>query len=401
MKYYIYLLCFLCATVIQTFAQTHNPNFVDLPNGRVNTVEVDNNYVYIGGAFTQCGATPRNNIARYDRFTGALDMIWNPNSSHDVFDIEAVNGNVYIGGFFTTVGGQARNYIAKLSATGTGTADATWNPNANSLVTDIEVSETDVFVAGDFTTIGGQARNKVAKLSPIGTGAADPVWNPNASTFVFTIELHGSDVYAGGMFTTIGGQARNYIAKLSATGTGAADATWDPNSDNFVNCIDVLGSDVYVGGSFTTIGGQARNYIAKLSATGTGAADATWNPNTTGTFVTSISATDEGIFVGGQFTDIGGQTRSNAAKLFANGTGIADPGWSVPFNGSITGNSAITYRNGIVFIGGEFTSPTDHFFVSGTYFIPTLGEWGMIFFAMSIIGVGVYFSKKQRYSEAV
>lgn len=394
MRYLTIVLCLLCSYSLNSFAQAHNPNFVDLPNGVVYATVVDANYVYLGGGFTQCGAISRQSLVRYDRFTGALDLTWNPAPGGLVYDIKVMNNNVYVSGLFSFIGGQFRSNIAKLSDTGTGTADPTWNPSVNSLVRAIEVSGNDVFIGGFFTSVGGQARNYVAKLSATGTGDVDPTWNPNADNSVVTLELQGNELFIGGFFTSVDGQARNGIAKLSTTGVGNADATWNPDAGfGSVFTIAALGNDVYVGGSFSSIGGQSRNRIAKLSAIGAGAADPLWDPNANA-IVTAITATDEGIFIGGTFTNIGGQPRNRIAKLSATGTGAADPAWSVPLNAPIE-DEAIAYGYGVLYAGGSFTNPTSRFFVTGTLSVPTLSEWGMIFFAVSIVGVGVYFSKRQ------
>ena len=118
MKYLVTVavMCFLQA--LDLFAQTHNPNFVDLPNARVLVAKFDDNYLYIGGDFTQCGAVPRHFLARYDRYTGALDMTWDPNPDGGINSIELANGSVYIAGIFNSIGGQTRHNLAKLSVTG-------------------------------------------------------------------------------------------------------------------------------------------------------------------------------------------------------------------------------------------------------------------------------------------
>ena len=66
----------------------------------------------------------------------------------------------------------------------------------------------------------------------------------------------------GGLFTAIGGQTRNEIACLD-TGTALANA-WDPNADGAVNVLAINGTNLYVGGNFTTIGGAARPYFAQF-----------------------------------------------------------------------------------------------------------------------------------------
>ena len=79
-----------------------------------------------------------------------------------------------------------------------------------------------------------------------------------------------------------------YLAALDAT-TGAAIA-WNPTT---VSALAVSGDTVYVGGGFTQIGGQARNNIAALDA-GTGAATA-WNPSADST-VSALAVAGDTVY---------------------------------------------------------------------------------------------------------
>ena len=399
MKYLVCTLCTVYCFVSTCFAQTHNPNFTDLPNDRVYCVAVDEDYVYIGGQFTECGAVPRQFLARYLRSTGGLDMTWNPNPNSPILDIKSAGGYVYIGGFFSFVGGQARNNIARLSATGVGNADPVWNPNADSWVYTIEVSGDNIYIGGTFTVVGGVIRNRLAKLSATGVGAVDLLWDPNANNTVNDIKLVNSDLFVGGLFGFIGGQMRNKLAKVSAIGNGDVDVTWDPNfAGGYVSVIESDGNSLFIGGSFTQVGGEFRTHIAKLTITGPCIADPVWNPNPDGV-IRTLSVNGDDVYAGGTFANIGGQARSKLAKISASGTGAADPTWSVPIS-PIAQISSLVFSYGVLYAGGEFTSPTTYFFVTGTYSVPTLGEWGMIFFAVSIIGVGIFFSKQQLRSTA-
>ena len=148
----------------------------------------------------------------------------------------------------------------------------------------------------------------------------------------------------------IGGQNRNRIAKLSSTGTGAADPSWNPSANGTaVNALAVSGGDVYVGGDFTQIGGQSRNNIAKLSTTGTGAADASWSPDASGG-VHALAVSGGDVYAGGYFSSIGGQSRNRIAKLSSTGTGAADPSWNPGAAGSVR---ALAVSGGDVYAGGD------------------------------------------------
>jgi hypothetical protein len=334
--------------------------------------------IYAGGAFTTIGGQSRNYIAALDASTG-LATEWNPSANSIVWALavasptSGVDGStVYVGGEFTGIGGQARNHVAALDA-GNGLATE-WNPSANSVVLALAVapptsgvSDRTIYAGGKFTGIGGQSRNCIAALDA-SSGLAT-AWNPNANSAVYVLAAapplsgtSGSMVYAGGPFTSISGQTRNNIAALD-TRTGRA-TDWDPNvnKDGRVLTLAISpptfggsGSTIYVGGDFTSIGGQFRNNIAALDAS-TGLATA-WNPNVDSqvyalAVAPPISGVAPGstIYAGGRFTSVGGQPHSNLVALDA-GTG-APTTWTPLADGIV---DALTVSGNTIYAGGTFT----------------------------------------------
>ncbi|PSB08496.1 hypothetical protein C7B69_22780, partial [filamentous cyanobacterium Phorm 46] len=247
------------------------------------TIVADNKAILVSGTPT----STQIDVLANDSGTGRLNVqsiVTAPTNG-----IAIINDWIYVGGNFTNIGGLARNNIARLNSDGT--VDNTFNPNPDFAVWAIAIdSSGNPIVGGDFRTIGigGQPRNRIAKLNPT-TGAADATFNPDASGPVYEIAIDSSgNPIVGGFFTTIGGQTRNDIAKLDPT-TGVADATFNPDAQVREIAIDSSGN-LIVGGRFGIIGGQPRNNIAKLDPT-TGVADATFNPNATfATFNPILSA---------------------------------------------------------------------------------------------------------------
>jgi hypothetical protein len=314
--------------------------------------------------------TTHSGLARLRKSDRELDLTWNPNVSGNLGSlVQALvlsGSDLYVGGAFNQVGGQARNGLARVSTTGTGAVDPTWNPNAgaNTRINALVLSGNDLYVGGDFTSIGGQTRNSLAKVATSGSGAVDATWDPNVANtlggahkpLINTLALAGPSLYVGGTFTSIGGQARRDIAKLSAVGNGAADPAWDPNpvSNTFstftsVRALALAGQELYVGGEFTSIGGQARNNLARLS-TATGAADPNWAPSiNAGPSVFLFSGTD--VYLGGSFFTVNGQSRRGLAKL--SSTGTLDPNWNPNLDGSA---SALSTTGSELYVGGYFNS---------------------------------------------
>ncbi len=338
----------------------------------VKTLAVDGASVYVGGDFAFVNRVTRHGIAALDPdgVPTSFDPDagpGGPNTFNDVSAIAVRGNDIYLGGNFTTMAGQPRNRIAKVSAAGT--LDPTFNPNATGGsipgVDTIVVTSSDVYVGGDFSTIGGQPRIDLAKLNPT-TGLVDggrqsfdpdPLDGINPSR-VRTLQVSGDAVYVGGDFTSIGGRSRNKIAKISGT-TGDADVQFDAHVSGGSNVgpdvfdIVLARSTLFVGGDFSSIGGAARNNVATLNPP-TGAEVTGFNPNVTGgqrPEVFAIAVTDDEVFIGGSFTQVGGEAQGQIARLTKTGA-------LTPFNPKVRDLPgavlALATSNTTLYAGGLF-----------------------------------------------
>ena len=416
--------------------------------------------VYAGGSFTTIGGLTRNRLAKIaGGGTGVVDASWDPNAASSVYALAVnANGDVYVGGGFTTIGGATRYFIAKVAGSGTGALDPTWKSFAGGYVSSLALDAGgNVIATGGFTNAAtalgaGQPRNYIARfagsdgtldawnpsmggipnavaVAPNGTvyaggkfptvgtlprlsfagidatsgvataamdveqpaivnvmvrqpnggivaggdflklgaisrpyllrlqadGTLDPNWHPAANGQVIALAANAAgDIFAGGFFGSIDGVSRPYIAKLVGS-TGTVDATWNPNSNGSVNVLTVGGDgSVYVGGGgFSTIGGQPRSNLAKLSGSGTGAADASWNPAPNNTVYALAEDGTGNVFVGGSFTTIGGQTRNRLAKVAADGS--VDANWNPGANSTVYALT-LDAAHATVYAGGVFSS---------------------------------------------
>ncbi|MBN8888283.1 MAG: hypothetical protein J0I77_21400 [Rudaea sp.] len=307
-----------------------------------------------------------------------------------IFSIVPDNGgNVLIGGSFTSIGGQNRNNIARLFSSDAGNADAGWNPSANGTVNALSIDSSGrTYAAGAFSTIGGQAKPAVARLLVTGSGTADPTWpavagNIDGGAVRSLVANNDGNVYVGGFFSTIAGAERHSFTAIGSNGivrpaldtvtpggivkaivkqsnggmivggyfSGAdnfarsnvlrlqSDGSVDPNwlvSTDAPNSLGVeaiaIGSDnaIYLGGEFSKVNGQAKSGVVKL--TPSGALDPNWGAASDvggiayyGVEALALAA-DGSVYVGGDFSSVGGQPRSSLAKI--SNRGVVDPTWN-------------------------------------------------------------------------
>ncbi len=110
----------------------------------------------------------------------------------------------------------------------------------------------------------------------------------------------------------MGGVPRVNLAHVTAD--GRVVSTWDPHPTGEVLALGLRGPILYIGGDFTSIGGRARHHIAALSArTGRPLA---WNPDANGD-VGALAISGRLVYVGGAFTATGGSARAYIAAVGA------------------------------------------------------------------------------------
>lgn len=315
-------------------------------NGRVSAEVLQGNTLYIAGSFTQVGPA-----------TGGLVAI-DSTSGNTVSGFPEVVGSVlaiapdgaggwYIGGSFSSVGGVARSSLARVLSD---RSVSSWNPSVTGSVNAIGMNGNVVYIGGFFTSAGGQPRNHIAAIDAT-TGMATS-WNPNAQNTVEALLVQGNKIYAGGFFTSIGGQSRNRIAALDST-TGLATA-WNPNVSGVVNVavytLALKSAVLYIGGNFTSVGGQFRRNAAAVSPT-TGLTNS-WDPSANGIVFSLVPTAVEiySIYAGGAFDSIGGAPRSRIANLNTSGSATA---WNPNASATV---QTITLGPNRVYAGGSFTN---------------------------------------------
>ena len=320
---------------------------------------------FIGGDFNAVGGVPRSSLAHI-LADGSLSD-WAPTQdAHGIAALAVSGRTIYVAGDFSTIGGQSRRRIAALDAL---TGDATpWDPDPSGSIRSygaggpqvnaLIVRGDTVYAAGNFTMVGGKARNCLAALDAMTGLALD--WNPGANDIVNAFTLGTATLHVGGYFTQLGGQARSLVGAVDLT-TGSATA-WNPGvagpsdvyiSNPYVSALAVSGSTVYVGGRFSEVGGQLRSALAAIDAeTGTVGA---WNPNPVYhhsypyPYVWALAVQGDTVYVGGSFDAIGGQEHSYLAAVDA-ATGSATA-WNPRPDSQVW---SLGVRGNTVYAGGSF-----------------------------------------------
>jgi hypothetical protein len=331
-------------------------------NDVVQTIAVDGDgNVYVGGNFTFIGTVAANGIAKWNGSTwstlGSGMAYESPYVGDEGFvRALAVNGSIlYAGGRFTSAGGVAATNIAKWNG-------STWSAVGSGMdgnVFALAVNGTNLYAGGGFWTVGGVPVVGIAKWDGSTWAALGVGMLGGNGIVVNALAVSGNALYAGGSFDHAGGVLANGIAKWdgnswSAFGSGANDE---------VLALAVSGTDLYVCGGFNTMSGVAANGIAKWdgsswSALGSGVAGCLY-PNWSSVKAIAVSGTN--LYIGGDFTMVGGAAATNIAKWNGNA-------WSALGSGTDNNVYALAADDaGHLFVGGNFL-------VAGTNVSPLIAQ---------------------------
>ena len=161
-----------------------------------------------------------------------------------------------------------------------------------------------------------------ASTGPVSTTPASgtPELAPTGTTEqIRQIVQCGSTMYAVGKFTSISQGtgspiSRNNVFSFSANAPYTINS-WNPDVNGKVNTIALTSdcSSAFIGGQFTQVGGTSAKNLAKIS-TSTGAVDTSFGHNAQAQVETML-LTGGHLLTGGYFTSINGTARSYYASL--------------------------------------------------------------------------------------
>ena len=360
-------------------------------DGRVDAVARSADTIYLGGSFNTV-APFTGSAVLFDAASGERDTRLAKISGGQFTGVNAVvsdgAGGWFLAGEFEVADNTAIQSLVRIGPDGRADPDFSFafGPGFNSLTLLHALALSDdgvLYVGGEFLSVDGQPRPNIAAFD-IQTGTLTD-WTPALSNSgsVNAILPVGDTVYLGvgggllavdpvsAAFEVLDSGMNVQAMDLSDSGTimylGGSGLraynlatrqpvpSWTPAPNGLVRALKVSGSTVYVGGDFSTVGGQARPFLAALNA-GTGAASG-WNPAPNG-LVGALHLEGTVLRVGGSFDRIGGQARRSYAEVDILDASIGPIDLRLNTTTASVGFSgvgAIARDSGRVMLGGRFT----------------------------------------------
>lgn len=340
----------------------------------VRSVLVANDRVYAGGTFTKVGTADRRRVAAFDPTTGALDagFVSSPSSTVRTFQLQG--SSLWVGGDFTSVDGQPRLRLARLDAT-SGALQAA-GQGFDQPVHDLELDSSSgtLYAVGAFSKSGpadGVLTTSKPRLAAIdtATNALLPWGVGSVSGTIFTARLDGDgSLYIGGSFTLKPEKSRPAVLARVDVATGdiahvvpfyatPRSLTVPAVDGGGVRVLlDDAATGLFVAGDFSDYGTvNQRNLVAFDLATG--AIDRDFAPDVDGpVFTVKANATNDAVFIGGEFESVSGVTRKDLAKV-SLATGAVDPAFEANANAYVK-DMALSPDGSRLYVGGAFDSLT-------------------------------------------
>ncbi len=272
--------------------------------------------VYIGGSFRSV-ARPSDRIGPFGVFdpsTGEL-IAADPATAGDVVTaaVDDGTGGWYLAGSF--LAGGSFDGLIHVDASGR-RLGLPLVVSAISGVRALARRGNVLYLGGGFSALGTQSRANVGAID-VASGAVLP-WNPGTDGDVEELHVDGADVYLGGRFQSVGGLPRTHLARVDAD--SGAVSPWVPQLSGAalgVRALAVTSDRVYIGGDFTTVGGLSRSGLAAVDrASG---AVLPFAPQLSGglPLVEAVALSGSLIYAAGLFDTAGGAARPGVVALDA------------------------------------------------------------------------------------
>jgi hypothetical protein len=343
------------------------PLGTDSIDGPVQSLAVSNasdSPLFVGGDF---GAR----LLALDPASGAPSPSWTtpaPDMPVRALAASSAGSSLYAGGAFRSLHSVVRSGLAAFDgsgslldwASGTGFARDSGDP---ALIDSLAASDSAVYVGGRFdkTVDRNGTRQDRINLAALDAASGDPstsfradATGSGANAQVLSLSLFGSTLYVGGQFGQLGGKDRQNLAAVDL-GTGAVSG-WAPaaaGTDSQVYAVLPACGAVYVGGYFSNLGGQARENLGAIDAE-TGVATP-WRADANGA-VLALARSGPTLYAGGNFAQIGGVARQKVGALNIADGHVGDFDAAIAATDTGTSVRALAATDSALYIGGSFLS---------------------------------------------
>lgn len=290
-----------------------------LPNGQMLVV----------GDFDHFNGVSANGIARLNA-SGSVDATFYSGQGFSRGPDTIVplpNGKFLVGGYFSSYNGISCGALVRLNADGS--FDSTFKANSpNGQIPNIVVQpDGRILIAGYLPLTGSNTSIGLARLQP--DGSYDNSFTPPAAFSPFSVySFFGSaiELQADGKLLVISqpgvssGNGVARVARLNPNGTLDASFQVGTGPNNLPESLTLLASGkVLVSGSFTNFSGTTDRTLIQL--TSTGVIDPSFQPlvQNAGSVMAVVQQPDGKLVVGGDFSEINGQTVRRLARFGPNG----------------------------------------------------------------------------------
>ncbi|HZW06853.1 MAG TPA: GC-type dockerin domain-anchored protein [Phycisphaerales bacterium] len=284
---------------------------------RMNALTTFNGRVYGGGSFIIPGDDATVDIRNIGWWAGGSVMHMGTGTNGPV---HAIKG--YLSG---PIGLQTRNIVAGGVFTRAGTADvsniAIWSEQGpvpppewramgaglSGQVNAVEHFGNSVYAAGEFSFSGATAVQRIARFNGTGWVTVANGLNDHA----YAMKVYNGQLYVGGRFTTAGGVQTGGLARWNGSAWSAVGGVFGGT----VHTLEVYNNELIIGGSFTGLAGNpniARYNGVTYATLGSGGAGAPVRSLTVG------PGPSPALYVGGDFTTIGGVSANRLARWSTN-----------------------------------------------------------------------------------
>lgn len=301
----------------------------------VNAVAADGQ----GGYFIATG-WPEQKIKRVTA-DGQMDPTFNVETNDDDLTMLVHGETLYVGGEFSELGGLVRENLAAVSLSGNLLG---WAPNPGGDIHALLDHDDVLYIGGDFNNadiFGEGSRSNVAAFD-LANNRALTDWAPEPSHEVNALALLGDHIVLGGGFSQVNGEARARLAMVDKDGN-LNDVNLDFSSS--VNALATQDGWLYVGGQFFTP--QPR--LLRMDASGT--PDESWPDAIPANTVTSLLTTDNGVYAGGIFDTVNGESRYGLTRVDHLGAFADAIDGTDAANGRVHG---LALTNNHIYVAGTF-----------------------------------------------